>query len=448
MQVSNDQQIAFHRLHASGCFVMPNPWDAGSARALEQMGFKALATTSAGFAWTLGPRGQPVTLDQALEHLREIVAAVKVPVNADFEGGFAVDPQQVAANVKLAAATGIAGLSIEDSTGDEASPLYEFDLAVERVRAARRAIDESGTGIVLTGRSEGFVCGRPDIDETIRRLRAYAEAGADCLYAPRIDTDEHVAAIVAAVSPKPVNLLINAPFMTVARQRLWACGGSAWAARSRARHGLDSCKPRRRSRRPARSPGSTGCRMSMHCFATDRSCGGVSVKLRKSMDLDRDARSHRSYGIVTSNNGRGRVGAGRRPEATARAQDLRDDRVLEPHAREQGDGDEDRCDLHQPDQAVVWLAAGDRQADPRRAQQRGQQRRVGPSRTFAAHAACGIVSRAGPRTWPQLLLRLGVRRVGDDAVGRADVDALRIVVRADAFGALGRIDDVDRRCRR
>ena len=139
-----------------------------------------------------------------------------MPVNADFEGGYAVDPASVAANVTLAAETGIAGLSIEDSSGDEAEPLFEFELAVERVRAARRAIDESGTGIVLTGRSEGFVCGRPDIDETIRRLRAYAEAGADCLYAPRIDKLEHVAAIVAAVAPKPVNLLINAPFTTVA----------------------------------------------------------------------------------------------------------------------------------------------------------------------------------------------------------------------------------------
>lgn len=196
---------------------MPNPWDAGSARALEQMGFKALATTSAGFAWTLGRADTRITLDQALEHLRDIVAAVTVPVNADFEGGFAADPQHVAANVKLAAATGIAGLSIEDSTGDEASPLYDFDLAVARVKAARRAIDESGADVMLTGRSEGFVCGRPDIDETIRRLRAYSEAGADCLYAPRIDKAEQVSAIVAAVSPKPVNLLINAPFMTVAQ---------------------------------------------------------------------------------------------------------------------------------------------------------------------------------------------------------------------------------------
>ncbi len=216
MQASDDRTGTFHRLHASGCFVMPNPWDAGSARALEQMGFQALATTSAGFAWTLGRADNQITLDQSLRHLREIAAAVKVPVNADFEGGFAVDPRHVAANVKLAAATGIAGLSIEDSTGDQAHPLHDFDLAVARVRAARQAIDESGTGVVLTGRSEGFVCGRPDIDETIRRLRAYSEAGADCLYAPRIDNAEHVAAIVAAVAPKPVNLLINAPFITVA----------------------------------------------------------------------------------------------------------------------------------------------------------------------------------------------------------------------------------------
>jgi 2-methylisocitrate lyase-like PEP mutase family enzyme len=217
MNVPDDRVAAFHRLHASGCFVVANPWDVGSARVLEQLGFKALATTSAGFAWTLGRADYQVTLEQVLEHLRVVVDAVTVPVNADFQGGFAVDPAQVAANVKLAAETGIAGLSIEDSSGDEAQPLFELELAVERMRAARRAIDESGTGIVLTGRSEGFVCGRPDIDETIRRLRAYAEAGADCLYAPRIENLEHVAAIVSAVSPKPVNLLINAPFTTVAQ---------------------------------------------------------------------------------------------------------------------------------------------------------------------------------------------------------------------------------------
>ena len=141
---------------------------------------------------------------------------MNVPVNADFEGGFADDPALVGANVKPAAATGIAGLSIEDSTRDGGQPLYEFDHAVERIRAARQAIDESGTGVVLTGRSEGFVCGHPDIDDTIRRLCAYADAGADCLYAPRIDTIEQITAIVAAVSPKPVSLLINAPFITVA----------------------------------------------------------------------------------------------------------------------------------------------------------------------------------------------------------------------------------------
>ena len=215
MTVHDDDQVAaFRRLHSSGCFVMPNPWDVGSARALEQMGFKALATTSAGFAWTLGRADDQVTLDEALEHLRLVVDAVTVPINADFKGGFAVDPDDVHANVKRAVTTGVAGLSIEDSTGDNEEPLYEFDLAVERMRAARRAIDETGTGVVLTGRSEGFVVGRPDIDETVRRLRAYADAGADCLYAPRIDNVEQVAAVVAAASPKPVNLLINAPFIT------------------------------------------------------------------------------------------------------------------------------------------------------------------------------------------------------------------------------------------
>ena len=195
---------------------MPNPWDVGSARALEQMGFPALATTSAGAAWTVGRADDAMTLEQTLEHLRAIAGAVTVPVNADFRDGFAADPDRVAANVQLAAATGIAGLSIEDSSGDEAEPLYDFDLAVERVRAARQAIDESGTKVLLTGRSEGFVAGRPDIDETIRRLQAYADAGADCLYAPRIESLDHITAILTAVAPKPVNLLINAPFISVA----------------------------------------------------------------------------------------------------------------------------------------------------------------------------------------------------------------------------------------
>ena len=216
MDRHEDPIAEFHRLHSAGCFVMPNPWDAGSARALEQLGFKALATTSAGLAWTLGRADTQVTRDEVLDHLRLIVGAVTVPVNADFEGGYAVEPGDVAANVSMATDTGIAGLSIEDASGDETNPLFDFDLAVRRVAAARGAIDKSGTNIVLTGRSEGFVCGRPDIDETIRRLVAYAEAGADCLYAPRIVELEHVSAIVAAVSPKPVNLLINAPFITLA----------------------------------------------------------------------------------------------------------------------------------------------------------------------------------------------------------------------------------------
>jgi methylisocitrate lyase len=243
--VQDDRVTAFHRMHSSGCFVMPNPWDAGSARALEQLGFQALATTSAGFAWTLGRPDNQATLEQVLQHLRSIVASVRVPVNADFEGAYAVDPQQVGANVKLAVATGIAGLSVEDSTGDPANPLHEFDLAVARVRAARQAIDQSGTGVVLTGRSEGFVCGRPDIEETIERLRAYAEAGADCLYAPRISTIAQVSAIVAAVAPKPVNLLINAPFLTVGQAadlgvRRISVGGTlartAWSGFLKAAH--------------------------------------------------------------------------------------------------------------------------------------------------------------------------------------------------------------------
>jgi 2-methylisocitrate lyase-like PEP mutase family enzyme len=206
---------AFRRLHESGCFVLPNPWDVGSAVALEQMGFKALATTSSGFAWSVGRPDYGVRRDEALEHLRQIAGAVDVPVNADFEGGFANDAHGVAVNVKLAVATGIAGLSIEDSTGEPFAPLYPLDLAVDRIRAARQAIDESGTGVLLTGRSEGFVAGRPDLEETIHRLQAYAEAGADCLYAPGIDTTEQISAVVAAVAPKPVNLLAYAPFVTV-----------------------------------------------------------------------------------------------------------------------------------------------------------------------------------------------------------------------------------------
>jgi 2-methylisocitrate lyase-like PEP mutase family enzyme len=216
MRSQREKVEAFHTLHAEGCFVMPNPWDIGTAVALEKMGFTAVATTSAGHAWSLGRPDTGVFRNEALEHLRQIADAVELPVNADFEGGFTDEPHGVGVNVKLAAATGIAGLSIEDSTGDDFAPLYPFDLAVERIRAARQAIDESGTHVVLTARSEGFVAGAPDLDETMRRLQAYAEAGADCLYAPGISNVEQVTAIVAAVAPKPVNLLVNAPFITVA----------------------------------------------------------------------------------------------------------------------------------------------------------------------------------------------------------------------------------------
>ncbi len=181
------------------------------------MGFAALATTSSGFAWTTGRPDNTIGLDETLAHLRLISAAVDLPVNADFQNGFAAEPEQVAANVGLAVQTGVTGLSIEDFSGDPAEPLFEFGLAIERILAARAAIDDSGTGVLLTARSEGFVWDRPDIGETIRRLNAYAEAGADCLYAPFITSPDHVSAIVAAVSPKPVNLLIHTPFTTVAQ---------------------------------------------------------------------------------------------------------------------------------------------------------------------------------------------------------------------------------------
>ncbi|HKI93819.1 MAG TPA: isocitrate lyase/phosphoenolpyruvate mutase family protein, partial [Gemmatimonadales bacterium] len=210
---------AFRALHQSGCFVMPNPWDLGSAALLGSLGFPALATTSAGHAWSRARADNHLSLDEMLAHFREMAAAVSVPLNADFEGGFAVEPEGVATHVSAAAETGVAGLSIEDSTGDPAKPLHEFDLAVERVRAARHALNAGGTGIVLTGRSEGFVVGRPDLAETIRRLTAYAEAGADCLYAPGIRKDEEIAAVVRAVAPKPVNVLAASDFTTVAKLR-------------------------------------------------------------------------------------------------------------------------------------------------------------------------------------------------------------------------------------
>jgi methylisocitrate lyase len=208
---------AFHRLHQSGCFVIPNPWDIGSARMLAGLGFPAIATTSAGMAWSLGRRDNDISIDVALAHLRTMAGCVEVPVNADFEDGFAADADSVQVNVAKAARTGVAGLSIEDSTGNKAEPLHELRLAVDRVRAARRAIDDSGTGVLLTGRSEGFITGRPDLAETITRLVAYAEAGADCLYAPGVRAPSDIAAIVNAVAPKPVNVLVGGDYLTVAQ---------------------------------------------------------------------------------------------------------------------------------------------------------------------------------------------------------------------------------------
>ena len=215
MTQSHSRCEAFRKLHQSGCFVIPNPWDIGSARVLVQLGFPALATTSSGFAWSVGRADNGVTLDEALDHFCAIAAGVDVPVNGDFEGGFAIEPAGVAINVTRAVATGIAGVSIEDSTGDASSPLFDFALSVERIHAARQAIDRSKTRVLLTGRSEGFIVGRPDLKETIRRITAYAEAGADCLYAPGIRNHDDIVAVVKAVAPKPVNVLVGGDFATV-----------------------------------------------------------------------------------------------------------------------------------------------------------------------------------------------------------------------------------------
>ena len=211
-----ERRDAFHKLHEAGCFVMPNPWNVGTARYFEGLGFKALATTSSGFAHAQGCADGAVPRDPMLQHLREIVEATDLPVNADFEGGYADTPEGVAESVRLGVETGVAGLSIEDSTGDPAKPLYDFDLAVARVRAARAAIDKAGSKVVFTARTEGFICGRPDLDETIRRLKAFAELGADCLYPPGIKTREQITAVVKAVAPKPVNLLVSTSALTVA----------------------------------------------------------------------------------------------------------------------------------------------------------------------------------------------------------------------------------------
>jgi 2-methylisocitrate lyase-like PEP mutase family enzyme len=237
------KRTTFHKMHESGCFVLPNPFDVGSAKALQALGFKALASTSAGFAWTIGKADNRVTLDEVCDHLTALCAAVDLPVNADFEGGFAHKPEKVGAHVARAVTTGVAGLSIEDSTGDAAKPLYERAFAIERIRAARAAIDADKSNVLLTGRCEGFLVGQPDLAMVIDRLQAYSQAGADCLYAPGIKTREQISAIVKAVHPKPVNLLIGASGLSLAEAtdlgvRRISVGGSlaraAWGGFMRA----------------------------------------------------------------------------------------------------------------------------------------------------------------------------------------------------------------------
>jgi 2-methylisocitrate lyase-like PEP mutase family enzyme len=204
-----EKRTMFRALHEQGCFVIPNPWDVGSARYLQGLGFSALATTSSGFAWSHGRSDTEVPRDMVLEHMREIVQATDLPVSADYENGYAADPDEVEENVRLAIETGVAGLSIEDATGDPGNPLYDIDVAVERIRAARRAIDRAGGDTFLVGRAENFLVGRPDLEDTVARLVAYAEAGADCLYAPYITTREQITVIVNAVAPKPVNVVVG-----------------------------------------------------------------------------------------------------------------------------------------------------------------------------------------------------------------------------------------------
>jgi 2-methylisocitrate lyase-like PEP mutase family enzyme len=204
-----DKRRTFHRLHQDGCFVLPNPWDVGSAKYLQTLGFKALATTSSGFAWSHGHYDGGMSRDRVLDHLTEMVEATDLPINADFEHGYAPDAAGVAESVRLAVETGVAGISIEDSTGNAAKPLFDADTAIERIRAARKAIDKAGGDTMLIGRAECFLVVQPDIRLAVQRLKAYSDAGADCLYAPGIRTREDITAVVAAVAPKPVNLLIG-----------------------------------------------------------------------------------------------------------------------------------------------------------------------------------------------------------------------------------------------
>jgi len=206
------RRAAFRALHESGCFIIPNPWDIGTARYLRHLGFPALATTSSGFSFSraLPDTDWAVPRDMALAHIAEIVRATELPVNADYESGYAPDPEELALNVGLCVDTGVAGLSIEDATGDPARPLYDLDHAVERIRAAREAIEEAGEDVLLTARAECFLVGHADpLNEAVRRLRAYAEAGADVLYAPGPRKRDDIRVLVEAVAPKPVNVLMS-----------------------------------------------------------------------------------------------------------------------------------------------------------------------------------------------------------------------------------------------
>jgi 2-methylisocitrate lyase-like PEP mutase family enzyme len=209
MHTLADKRREFRRLHESGCLLLPNPWDVGTTRYLQGLGFKALATTSAGAAWAMGYADNETPLEAMLHHIREIVKASDLPVNADFGNCFAHDPKGVGSNVRQAIETGVAGLSIEDSTGDKEKPLYDLQHAIERVRAAKSAVDHSATGVVLTARAENFLVGKPDLNDAIKRITAYAEAGADCLYIPGIRTRDQIKAVVQAVAPKPINLLVG-----------------------------------------------------------------------------------------------------------------------------------------------------------------------------------------------------------------------------------------------
>ncbi|MFL6446219.1 MAG: isocitrate lyase/phosphoenolpyruvate mutase family protein [Bryobacteraceae bacterium] len=212
MDLARTYRSTFARLHADGCFVIPNPWDIGSAKYLRGLGFKALATTSAGFAFSRGlPDGvDGVGRDQMLAHIADIVQSAELPVNADFQSGYADGPERLGENVKLCVDTGVAGLSIEDATGKVGMPLYDLRVAADRIRAGRRALDETGSGVLLTARAECYLVNHPDaFNESLRRLTAYAEAGADVLYAPGVTNPNEIQQIVAAVAPTPVNVLVS-----------------------------------------------------------------------------------------------------------------------------------------------------------------------------------------------------------------------------------------------